>query len=380
MEIYFDNSSTTKMDERAAKVQYEYSCNKYYNPSSIYKPSLEVGLSLRKAREYIADVIGGDKEHIYFTSGATESNNVAILGLARALKKPAHFITSTIEHSSVLEVFAYIERMGNKVSYVSPNEFGEVTAESIVNEVRDDTALVSIMHVNNETGAINDLKEISEAIKAVNPNTLLHADGVQAFLKVPLNIKKFGIDMYSISANKFHGPRGVGILYLNAKRHEGGYLGGGQQGNVRSGTENVPGIMAMAEAIKIYMDNKEKYMENMLAVRKTLIEGLEEIEGCKINGQKDGAPHLINVAFKDVKGEVLLHMLESENIFVGLGSACSSRKKGNSHVLTAMGVPEEYLGGAIRLSICPYNTVEEAKIVIEAIRKNVSSLRRFIRR
>ncbi len=380
MEIFFDNSATTKMAEQAAKVQYEYSCNYYYNPSSRYKPSLNVNLCIREAKEYIAEVMGGDKEHIYFTSGATESNNTAILGLARALRHPSHFVTSSTEHASILEVFGYVERMGHSVSYVAPNSSGEITAESVASEIKENTVLVSIMHVNNETGAINDLKEISRAVKAINSKTLIHSDGVNAFLKVPLNIRGFGIDMYSISANKFHGPKGVGILYLDAKKHEGGLIGGGQQGNIRSGTENVPGIMAMAEAIKIYMDNKEENLNKMLLVRKTLIDGLKEIEDSRINGQEDGSPHIINVSFKDVKGEVLLHMLESENIYVGLGSACSSHKKGYSHVLIAMDVPNEYLGGSIRLSLSPENTVEEAEIVLSTINKSVERLRKYVRR
>lgn len=380
MEIYFDNGSTTKMNENAAKVQYEYSCNKYYNPSSRYKPSLDISLKVREAREYVANCLGAQKEHLYFTSGATESNNVAVLGLARALKTPAHFITSQVEHPSILQVFAYLEKMGHRVSYIAPNIEGEVLAEDIAKEVCDDTALVSLMHVNNETGSINDLAAISKAIKAKNPNTLLHSDGIQAFLKIPVNIKKMGIDMYSISSNKFHGPRGVGALYLKAKKHEGGFMGGGQQDNFRSGTENVPGIMATAYAIKEYVDNEEEYLNNMQKVRQTLIEGLKTIEDSRINGQENGAPHIVNVAFKDVKGEVLLHMLESEGIYVGIGSACSSHKKGYSHVLTAMGIPEEFLGGAIRLSICPFNTVEEAEIVIDTIKKDVMNLRKFVRR
>ena len=381
-EIYLDNAATTKPLECVADSVKNTMLSFYGNPSSLHKKGMEAENILKDASQFFARAIGCLPEEILYTSGGTESNNMAIIGAALAYKRRGKkIITSNIEHPSVGEVFKFLETQGFDVVTVGVNKEGYIDLEALRNMVDDETVLVSIMHVNNEIGTIQPISEIGYLIKEKNAETLFHVDAVQSFAKIPVHVKKSKIDFLSISAHKFYGPRGIGLLYKNKKvRMQQLLWGGGQQKNMRSGTENVPGVAGALSAASYVLDNQSSILEHMMACKMTLANGLlETLSDVWINGPslEQGAPYILNMGFKDVRAEVLLHALEQEGIFVSSGSACSSHKKTKDGVLVAIGLPNHYLDNAIRFSFSHDTSLEDIKKVVQVIASKVTLLRKY---
>lgn len=378
--IYLDNSATTRPFDEVIDKMSACMREEYFNPSAVYAPAMLAGRILTETREAIASQLGG-RVKIVFTSGGTEADNLALLGTARALRgRKGHFITTKVEHPAILETAAELERLGHSVTYIGVDEEGTVDVDALVDAVREDTALVSVMQVNNEVGAVMPIEEISRRVKEKNPRTLIHVDGVQGFMRVPMHMNRMGVDLYSLSGHKIHGPKGIGALAMSDRaRPLGIAFGGGQENGLRSGTENVPGIAGLGQAVRAFA-RLDDPASDMMELKMRLRDGiLQAVPDAKVNGPTGGAPHILNVTFP-VKGEVLLHALEGAGILCSTGSACASHKKSASHVLTAMGVPDKEIDGALRFSLCPMNTPEEIDETVAQIRKSVEMLRAFKRR
>lgn len=378
--IYLDNSATTRPFDEVIDKMSACMREEYFNPSAVYAPAMLAGRILTETREAIASQLGGRVKAV-FTSGGTEADNLALLGTARALRgRKGHFITTKVEHPAILETAAELERLGHSVTYIGVDEEGTVDVDALVDAVREDTALVSVMQVNNEVGAVMPIEEISRRVKEKNPRTLIHVDGVQGFMRVPMHMNRMGVDLYSLSGHKIHGPKGIGALAMSDRaRPLCIAFGGGQENGLRSGTENVPGIAGLGQAVRAFA-RLDDPASDMMELKMRLRDGiLQAVPDAKVNGPMGGAPHILNVTFP-VKGEVLLHALEGAGILCSTGSACASHKKSASHVLTAMGVPDKEIDGALRFSLCPMNTPEEIDETVAQIRKSVEMLRAFKRR
>ena len=378
--IYLDNSATTPTLPAAADRARQYMTEEFFNPAAAYSPAVREERAVNAARKTIAGAINATGEEIIFTSGGTESNNMAIFGSLKAMRGCGRIITGATEHPSVYEPFKGLTQQYD-VQEAPVDHTGAVDIARLEEMITADTRLVSIMQVNNEVGAINDAEAIRRILKKKAPDALLHMDGVQGFLKVPFDAKH--CDFYSISGHKFHAPKGVGALYVrNGVKFAGGQTGGGQEKNLRSGTTNTPGIMGMEAAVKDYLGNLSAYRDNMRKCKLHLAQLLKELPDVFINGPEPekGAPHILNASFMGVRGEVLLHALEEKEIYVSTGSACSAHKKGKNRILNAMGITGERQEGAIRFSFCPLNTLEEMEKVTEVIASTISMLRRFKRR
>ena len=382
--IYFDNAATTRaLDEVADKVKYMLLEN-FGNPSSQNMAGVNAENEVIKARKIIAASINAEPDEIYFTSGGTESDNWAIFGTAKGyIRSGKHMITTAIEHPAVLQPMRELEKNGWDITILGVDEKGYINIDELKAAIREDTVLVSTILINNETGTIQNAEEISKAIKSVNPHTLYHVDAVQAYGKYPINVKKMGIDMLSVSGHKVHGPKGVGFFYMKkGLKVKPIIFGGGHERGQRSGTENTPSIVGLAEAVKIDMAEMDKAVEHVKLVKKTLAEGiLNRIPMTYINGPsiEEGSPYVLNIGFEGLRSEVLLHSLEEKEIYVSAGSACNSKKKGASTVLSALGIDEKRIEGAIRFSFCRYNTVEEAEQCIEILKEKVAFLRKYMR-
>ena len=378
--IYLDNSATTRPFDEVIDKMSTCMREEYFNPSAVYAPAMLAGRILTETREAIASQLGG-RVKVVFTSGGTEADNLALLGTARALRgRKGHFITTKVEHPAILETAAELERLGHSVTYIGVDEEGTVDVDALVDAVQEDTALVSVMQVNNEVGAVMPIEEISRRVKEKNPRTLIHVDGVQGFMRVPMHMNRMGVDLYSLSGHKIHGPKGIGALAMSDRaRPLCIAFGGGQENGLRSGTENVPGIAGLGQAVRAFA-RLDDPASDMMELKMRLRDGiLQAVPDAKVNGPTGGAPHILNVTFP-VKGEVLLHALEGAGILCSTGSACASHKKSASHVLTAMGVPDKEIDGALRFSLCPMNTPEEIDETVAQIRKSVEMLRAFKRR
>ena len=382
--IYFDNAATTRaLDEVADKVKYMLLEN-FGNPSSQNMAGVNAENEVIKARKIIAASINAEPDEIYFTSGGTESDNWAIFGTAKGyIRSGKHMITTAIEHPAVLQPMRELEKNGWDITILGVDEKGYINIDELKAAIREDTVLVSTILINNETGTIQNAEEISKAIKSVNPHTLYHVDAVQAYGKYPINVKKMGIDMLSVSGHKVHGPKGVGFFYMKkGLKVKPIIFGGGHERGLRSGTENTPSIVGLAEAVKIDMAEMDKAVEHVKLVKKTLAEGiLNRIPMTYINGPsiEEGSPYVLNIGFEGLRSEVLLHSLEEKEIYVPAGSACNSKKKGASTVLSALGIDEKRIEGAIRFSFCRYNTVEEAEQCIEILKEKAAFLRKYMR-
>lgn len=383
-EIYLDNSATTVVLKEAVELMNKIYLEDYGNPSSKHNKGVEAEYYLKDARETLAKILKVNAKEIIFTSGGTESDNTALIGVANAnIRNGKHLITTRIEHPAILETMQYLEKQGFEVTYLPVNKYGEVELDSLKNAIRQDTILVSMMHTNNEIGSLMPIREAGELIKKVNPKTLFHVDAVQGFGKAKIYPKKMGIDLMSVSSHKIHGPKGVGFLYIGEKVKLQPYaLGGGQQWGIRSGTENVPGIAGMALAAKFMYENLSEDLERLYTLREKLIEGLSAIENAHINGRigRDAAPHIVSLSVKDVRAEVLLHALEEKGIYVSSGSACASNHPALSGTLTAIGLAKEYLDSTIRISMSVFTTQEDIDSTINAIKEIVPELRKYTRR
>ncbi len=371
-EIYFDNSATTRQYDEVTELVADTAKNIYGNPSSLHTKGIEAEKAVRSAREAIAEFLGVLSKEIYFTSGGTESNNLAIRGYLDANpRKGKHIITTQIEHPSVLEVYHHLEKKGYLVDYIGVDENGMVDIEHLHKKITPETALISVVYVNNEAGTIQRMEQIAAIRDTMNPNTVIHADAVQAYGKIAILPEKLGIGLLSVSSHKIHGPKGVGALYVSKKvKINPLFYGGGQETLLRSGTENVPGIAGFGLASALTSGKLRENNEKAAILKASFIELLAATEiDHSVLSPKDGSPYILNIAFENVRAEVLLHHLEQKGIYVSTGSACASHKNTRSHVLTAMKVPVQLIDGAIRFSFSGFNTQEEVKHTVEAIKE-----------
>ena len=380
--IYLDNSATTRVLPEAADAAFRAMTEQFYNPASAYKPAVAAEKAVEAARARLALALDCAPDEVLYTSGGTESNNMAVFGSLKPVRGRRRVVTTLGEHPSVYEVFRSLESAPEtEVAYVGLNADGTVKLDELSAALTPETALVSIMHVNNEVGALNDLSAVASLVKQYAPNALFHSDGVQAFCKLPFS--RPAADLYSVSAHKFHAPKGVGALYVRSGvRFAGGQIGGGQERNLRSGTTNVPGILGLDAALAGYRAHQAEWLSHMRACKERLAKNLLSIPDALLNGPAPdlGAPHILNVSFPGVRGEVLVNALSEREIYVSTGSACSTHKKGQNRVLSALGITGARAEGAIRLSLCPFNTPEEMDAVSTALLEQVAFLRRFQRR
>ena len=382
MEIYLDNSATTKpYKEVIEKMVYALSTD-YANPSSLHKKGIEVEKNIKEIRRNIARTLGVKDKEIYFTSGGTESNNAIIRGVVALNKKRKnHIISTVIEHPSVLNTLKDLEEEGFEVTYLNVDKYGKINLEELKQAIKPTTCLVTIMHVNNEVGSIQPIQEIGKYLKTLNDKVYFHVDAVQSYSKINFKPSRYNIDFMSVSGHKLHGPKGIGFMYIRENNRIKPMLtGGGQEIGIRSGTENTPGIYGLGEAINIINQNLDEKIEK-IANLKNLLKGeiVKNIDDIKINSPEDGVCHILNISFRGVKGEVLLHYLEQKKVYVSTGSACSSKKKG-SHVLNAMELTPDEIEGAIRFSLSDLNTEEEILKAAEIVKESVEDLRMIIRR
>jgi len=372
MKAYLDNGATTVVSKRVIEKMNEVFSELYGNPSSMHQMGVEAEKLIKEAKKIIAKAIKSTPEELIFTSGGTEANNLAIQGYLKGSRK-THIITTSIEHPSVLSIFQHYESKGYEVTYLNVDKEGHIDLKDLEDALSDETALVSIMAVNNEIGAMQDLSAISKIIKKKS-KALFHVDAVQALGKVECHVKKYGIDMMSISSHKIHGPMGVGVLYVKKGiTIHPLFLGGGQQKAIRPGTENTPGVVGFAYACQ---ENMEAFSDNeshIVKLRDRFVKEVLEVPGSKLNGSLD-APHIVNISFPNMRGEVLLHLLESKEVFVSTGSACSSKNKSYSHVLEAIGLDDKYKEGAIRFSFSKFTSEEELTYAIETLKSSIKEL------
>lgn len=392
MQAYLDNSATTRpfddVRELIAKIEDE----NYGNPSSMHMMGVNAEKELRIAKESFASLLKVKEKEILFTSGGTESDNLALIGCAKANHRAGkHLITTRIEHPAILETMKYLEDEGFRVTYLDVDRFGRVNTDDLKAALSDDTILVSIMHVNNEIGSIQNVAELSSVVKSYKSSILFHVDAVQSFGKLRIYPKKMGVDLLSISSHKIHGPKGIGVLYIDehVKIHPI-IFGGGQQKGLRSGTENVPAIAGMARAaIEIYEDYDNK-TERLYSYKTYLVNELSRIEGVTINGIpeddrdiseriRESAPHIVSVSIQGIRAEVMLHALEDKGIYVSSGSACASNKPAISATLKAIGVKKELLDSTIRISMSVDTKREELEMTLKALGELIPMLRKYSR-
>jgi cysteine desulfurase len=382
--IYFDNSATTLPHPDVVKVFGDVASGYFGNPSSLHDLGGKAAQLLEQARKVAADCLGVQPGEIVFTSGGTESNNTALKGIAlQHHTRGKHIITSSVEHASVYETCKQLEEMGYTVTYLPTDEKGRVRVEDVKRALREDTILVSIMHVNSELGTVQPIEEIGHLLKNY-PKTYFHVDAVQGFGKLPLHPGKWGIDLLSLSAHKFHGLRGCGLLYVRrGVTLSPLIIGGGQEAGYRSGTENVPGVVAMAKAMRMQHQQLTTNHTHMKKLRNRLIDGLTPLPYCTLNGpSKDdecAAPHIVNFSFPGVKAEVVLHALEKKGIYVSTRSACSSKNNKPSRVLLAAGIDAERARSALRVSFSAANTEEEVDAFVQAVTDIVPNLAKIMR-
>lgn len=382
MDIYLDNSATTKpYKEVIDKMVYALSTD-YANPSSLHRKGIEVEKNIKNIRQSIARTLGAKDKEIYFTSGGTEANNAIIRGVANLHKKRKnHIISTVIEHPSVLNTLKDLEEDGFEVTYLPVDTTGKIDIEEFKQAIKPSTCLVSIMHVNNEVGSIQPIQEIGKYLKSLNDKVYLHIDAVQSYSKINFKPSRYNIDFMSVSGHKFHGPKGIGFMYIKENNRLKPILtGGGQEIGIRSGTENTPGIYGLGEAVSIINKDLNSTVDKINSLKNLLKDEIERnIDDIKINSPEDGVCHILNVSFRGVKGEVLLHYLEQKGIYVSTGSACSSKKKG-SHVLNEMKLTPVEIEGAIRFSLSNLNTEEDIKSVIPVLVESVNDLRMIMKR
>ena len=383
MQAYLDNSATTVCEPGVVEKVVQMMSVIYGNPSAMHNKGVEAENYIKEAKEIIAKTMKVQEKELIFTSGGTESNNLAIMGCAAANHRMGkHLITTKIEHPSVGNVMKHMEEEGFEVTYLPVDENGIVKLDKLKEALRPDTMLVSVMHVNNEIGAVQPIEEIGKIVKANNKATLFHVDAIQGYGKYRIYPKKMGIDLLSVSGHKIHGPKGVGFLYCDSKvKIKPIIFGGGQQKDLRSGTENVPGIVGLAEAAKeIYTDFEDK-MKHLYEIKEYFVEKVTELEGTKINGLagKESAPHVVSVSFPGIRSEVLLHSLEDKEIYASAGSACSSNKPAVSATLKAINAPKEHLDSTLRFSFSVHTTKEEIDYCIEVLKGLLPMLRRYAR-
>ncbi|CAM2829363.1 cysteine desulfurase family protein [Paenibacillus sediminis] len=375
--IYFDYAATTPPYDDVINTVAEVMKRHYGNPSSIHQLGEDADKLLRRAREVCASALQIKPSEVVFTSGATESNNFAIKGAAFQYRSRGnHIITTEIEHASVYESFLQLKELGYDVTFLPVDRDGNVSPAQVGAAIQDNTILVSVMHVNNEVGTIQPIREIGQIIKQKHPRVLFHVDGVQGFGKIPVRIKDWGIDLYSLSAHKIRGPKGVGILYV----HEGVKLfpllsGGGQERGLRSGTENIANIVGMSKALRIAHEKQSENYNKWTEFRDLIVDAIEKIPQLQLNSTKKGTPNIIHFSYPGMKSEVLLHTLEQEGVAVSTRSACSSKHTEPSRVLLAMGRDLAAASSGIRISLGDDHTLQNVEVLIKALNAAVEKLR-----
>jgi cysteine desulfurase len=374
--IYFDNNATTKVDERVLEEIKPLFCELYGNPSSMHTFGGQIGRKISQAREQVADLLGCEPNEIIFTSGGTESDNMAIKGALAAVPNRRKVITTRVEHPAVLAVCRELENHGYTVVELNVDKQGRLNMAELEEQLDDDTALVTIMYANNETGVMFPIEEIAELV--TGRGVTFHTDAVQAVGKIPLNLKNSSIDMLSISGHKLHGPKGVGVLFVRkGTRLSPFMLGGHQEAGKRAGTENVPGIVGLGKACELALTNIDQENKKVKYLRDKLENAiLKQCPDCRLNGDKNNRlPNTTNISFEYIEGEAILLMLDKYGICASSGSACTSGSLEPSHVLRAMGVPFTAAHGSIRFSLSRYNTEEEVDYAIEKIPPIINRLR-----
>lgn len=384
MEVYLDNSATTKCYDSVRDIVEKVMCEDYGNPSSMHRKGVVAEKYVKEARSVLAKSLKVQDKEIFFTSGGTESDNLAIRGVARANKRAGkHLITTSIEHPAVLNTMQYMEEQGYRVTFLPVDQYGRVRLDALRDALCEDTVLVSIMYVNNEVGAVQPIQEAARVIKNYNKNILFHVDAVQGYGKYRIFPKREGIDMLSLSGHKIHGPKGIGALYIDERvKIKPIVFGGEQQHNIRSGTENVPGIAGLGMAAKEIYTGLEEKVAVMRKLKGKFVEGIKRIPYTAIHGLYDdtSAPHIISVGFMGVRSEVLLHALEDQGIYVSSGSACASNHPQISGVLKGIGTRREFLDATLRFSMSEFTTEEEIDYTLKTLYNLVPMLRRYSRR
>lgn len=386
MEVYLDNSATTRTFPEVAALMTRIMCEDYGNPSSMHLKGVQAERYIRYAKETLAKLMKVSEKEICFTSGGTESDNLALIGCAMAnCRAGRHLITTRVEHPAILQTMQYLEKQGFLVTYLPVDKTGRILPEDLQRAIRPDTILVSIMHTNNEIGALQPIAEAGNLIKGRNPDILFHVDAVQGFGKFRIFPKKMGIDLLSVSGHKIHGPKGVGFLYVGDRVKIHNILhGGGQQKNLRSGTENVPGIAGMAKAAEMLYAHLEEDTGRLYRLKEAFVRGLADIPDVQVNGLTgtDSAPHIVSVSIRGIRSEVMLHALEDKGIYVSAGSACSSNKPhaGASATLRGIGLDKDLLDSTIRFSMSVETTQEEIDYTLKAMYDMIPMLRKYIRR
>ena len=387
MEAYLDNSATTRVYPEVVELMSKIMLEDYGNPSSMHNKGVEAELHVKKAYKQVAAALKVLEKEIIFTSGGTESDNLALIGGANANKRAGmHIITTKIEHPAILNTVKYLEDQGFEISYLGVDKYGKISLDELKETLRPDTIIVSIMHTNNEVGSVQPIAEAGALIKANNPNCLFHVDAVQGFGKAEILPKKMNIDMLSISGHKIHGPKGIGILYVNEKvKLKPISYGGGQQKGMRNGTLNVPGIAGIGLATELINKNLGAKRDAMYSLKEYFVSEAKQIDRVKINGidadkYKETAPHIINISVDGLRSEVMLHALEEKGIFVSAGSACASHSKKESSTLKSMGASASEMDGALRISMSEFTTKEELEYTLAALKEVIEIYGRFTRK
>lgn len=382
-QVYFDNAATTRVRPEVAELMVKVMEEDYGNPSSMHGFGVRAERYVKEAAERIAASLKVSPREIVFNSGGTEGNNNVIVGTALKRKGLGkHIISTRIEHAAVYNPLIFLEGMGYEVTFLDVDSRGHIDIEELKRSVRPDTILVSCMFVNNEMGAIEDIASVSRTVKEINPRTYIHTDAIQAYGKLIIRPKELGVDMLTVSGHKIHGPKGTGFIYINEKVNISPIiLGGGQQKDRRSGTENVPGIAGLGLAADMYRREHEEINKKMISIKDRLMDRLNAIEGVTLNSERGelSAPHIVSASFEGVRAEVLLHALEEKGVYVSSGSACSSNHPAISGTLKAIGVKKELLDSTIRFSFGIYNEPEEADYAADCIEELLPVLRRFKR-
>lgn len=380
-EIYFDNSSTTKPSRAVLEVVEKTMKEDYGNPSSMHKKGVDAEAYLKEARKAIADTLKADPSEIYFTSGGTEANNWAIIGTALAKKREGNkILTTQMEHPAVAEPCAFLASLGFEVEKIPVDTRGCLDLEALKSMLTDDVILVSTMYVNNEIGAVVPVEQVAKLVHTMSPKAYYHVDAIQAYAKYRIRPARTGIDLLSVSGHKLHAPKGTGFLYIrNGVRIKPIIYGGGQQNGMRSGTENVPGYAGLGVAAREAYTDFDARIAHLYALKKHMTEELQKMDGVVIHGMsgEEGAPHIVNASFKGVGSEVLLHTLESHEIYVSAGSACSTHKRAGSPTLTAIHVPAAEMSSSVRFSFCETNTIEEIDTTVQVLKEELPRLRRY---
>ncbi|MBM6855621.1 cysteine desulfurase [Mediterraneibacter glycyrrhizinilyticus] len=384
MEVYLDNSATTMSYPEVGELVYKIMCRDYGNPASMHRKGVEAEHYIREAKETLAKILKVNAKEIFFTSGGTESDNLALIGCARANKRAGnHLITTSIEHPAVLNAMRYLEEEeGFRVTYLPVDSKGKMKLEALREALCPETILVSVMYVNNEVGTVQPVQEAAKIVKEYDPSILFHTDAVQGFGKYHIYPKRMGIDLLTASGHKIHGPKGVGLLYISDKvKIQPIIFGGGHQKNIRSGTENVPGTAGIGLAAKMIYRDMDMKVALMRELKNYFIEGISKIEDTTIHGFTDegSAPHIISVGIAGVRSEVLLHALEDKGIYVSSGSACSSNHPSVSGVLKGIGASNEYLDATLRFSMSEFTTKEEIDYTLETLYNCIPMLRKYTR-